>query len=110
MHRFKLTKPLSSNKIYLTTSLKHGANKCLNELNRKNNCCDEFTMVNVDTLVSYKFVINKNIARANKNTVNNDNVIIDELRGRVKYLESHISTLCNNDLDKIISPDIKNNE
>jgi hypothetical protein len=104
MHRFKLIKPISSDKIYITTSLKHGANKCLNELNRKNCCCDEFTMINIDTSILYKFVVNKYAVHINKNITNNiDDNVVDELRERVKYLESQVSLLHSNESDEIIS-------
>ena len=99
MHSFRLTEPVSSNKIYVTVSLKHGANKCLNELNQCNTSCDNFTIVDINTKTKYKFVLNK---KDDKKKENNDDVkpqnnMINDLYGRVKYLESQLFALNGND-------------
>lgn len=57
-HRFRLISPMVGNKIYSTTSLKHGAKKCLNELNSDTKKYDSFAMLDVDTYETYKFKLN----------------------------------------------------
>ena len=56
-HRFRLISPIVGNKIYVTSSLKHGAKKCSTELNK--NKYTEFSIIDIDTFHTYKFVINK---------------------------------------------------
>lgn len=89
MHSLRLTEPLSSNKIYVTSSLKHGANKCLNELNKCNTPYDNFTMMDINTKIKYRFILDTDDVTSKKHHKRKD--MVNELYERIRYLESQIS-------------------
>lgn len=79
VYKFRLTEPISSNKIYITQSLKQGANKCLNELYKHNDMIDFFMMVDDDTKEKYAFILNK------KETNNK----LHKCASEIKYSNTH---------------------
>lgn len=96
-HRFRLISPIVGNKIYVTSSLKHGAKKCSTELNK--NKYTEFSIIDIDTFHTYKFVINKKKTQCNNhiNSPDSSNVEnkINLLENRLTIVENRINELSN---------------
>jgi len=125
-HRFRLISPIVGNKLYSSSSIKHVAKKCINEL--KNNIqiggkkYTKFAILDIDNYTTYKFNINYHQKTHNHNLPlngslfgsgnnqiggmqNNTNINelinkINKLEERINKLENNINELHNDDNDK----------
>ena len=109
-HRFRLISPIVGNKLYSSSSVKHVAKKCMDEL--RNNLqtggkkYTKFAILDIDNYTTYKFNINYHQKTHNHNLPLNGSLFgppnqtggmqINELTDKINKLEERISKLENN--------------
>jgi hypothetical protein len=107
-HRFRLISPIVGNKLYSSSSVKHVAKKCMDEL--KNNIqiggkkYTKFAILDIDNYTTYKFSINYHQKTHNHNLPLNGPLLgnlngganINELIDKINKLEERINKLENN--------------
>ena len=108
-HRFRLISPIVGNKIYSSSSVKHVAKKCIDEL-RSNiqvggKKYTKFAILDIDNYTTYKFNINYHQKTHNHNlplngslfgTQNNLNGGSNEIINKINKLEERVTNLENN--------------
>jgi hypothetical protein len=72
-HRYRLIAPIVGNKIYMTSSLKHGAKKCFQEINVIKNKFPEFAILNIDTYETFRFKVNHKKTKTQNITIGSQN-------------------------------------
>lgn len=97
-HRFRLISPIVGNKIYVTSSLKHGAKKCSTELNK--NKYNEFSIIDIDTFHTYRFVINKKKTQCEDYIIKNPDS--SNIENKINQLENRL-TIAENRINELLS-------
>ena len=101
-HRFRLISPVVGNKIYSSSSLKHVARKCIDEL--RNNIqiggkkYSNFAILDIDNYTTYKFNLNHHSSHRNHNLPSTGSILNqvgggDELYIKVGKLEDRIKNI-----------------
>jgi hypothetical protein len=122
-HRFRLISPIVGNKIYSSSSVKHVAKKCMDEL--KSNLqtggkkYTKFAILDIDNYTTYKFNINYHQKNHNHNLPLNGSLFgtnnqtggmqINDLADKINKLEERISKLENN-INELHNDNDENND